>query len=109
MNGKVEISASSFEELSRDELIVNILEFQETLDDLAHRVDAVKTENTKLKEENIVLTNYIDNLMEKMNGDHESLLQSSPKSKKKETTRVVQINNNMGAIIPIFRSDSKEN
>ena len=33
------------------------------MDDLAQRVDAVKDENVKLKSENLILGQYIENLM----------------------------------------------
>mmetsp|Transcript_15024 Transcript_15024/g.21008 ORF Transcript_15024/g.21008 Transcript_15024/m.21008 type:complete len:80 (-) Transcript_15024:77-316(-) len=52
---------------SRAELVSNILELQETLDDLIRRVESVKTENGVLREDNALLSNYIDSLMEKMN------------------------------------------
>ena len=41
-----------------------MLELQNTLDDLTHRVDKVKEENLKLKSENSVLGQYIENLMQ---------------------------------------------
>ncbi|PFX20741.1 short coiled-coil protein B-like [Stylophora pistillata] len=44
-------------------LISQVLELQNTLDDLSQRVDAVKDENLKLKSENQVLGQYIENLM----------------------------------------------
>jgi len=47
----------------KDRLIVQVLELQNTLDDLSQRVDGVKEENLKLKSENQVLGQYIDNLM----------------------------------------------
>ncbi|KAF0878116.1 SCOC protein, partial [Crocuta crocuta] len=40
-----------------------VLELQHTLEDLSTRVDAVKEENRKLKSENQVLGQYIENLM----------------------------------------------
>ncbi|XP_065098851.1 short coiled-coil protein B [Paramisgurnus dabryanus] len=49
------------EEKSR--LINQVLELQNTLEDLSSRVDAVKEENLKLKSENQVLGQYIENLM----------------------------------------------
>jgi short coiled-coil protein len=49
------------------------------LDDLSRRVDSVKEENLKLKSENQVLGQYIENLMAAS-----SVFQSlSPKAKKK--------------------------
>lgn len=54
-----------------------ILELQNTLDDLTTRVDAVKEENLKLRSENTVLGQYIENLMHAS-----SVFQAvSPKSK----------------------------
>ncbi|XP_072039894.1 short coiled-coil protein B-like isoform X2 [Amphiura filiformis] len=60
-------------------LICQVLELQNTLDDLSVRVDKVKEENLKLKSENQVLGQYIENLM-----SASSVFQStSPKNKKK--------------------------
>lgn len=47
----------------KNRLINQVLELQNTLDDLSQRVDAVKDENLKLKSENQVLGQYIENLM----------------------------------------------
>ncbi|XP_048459698.1 short coiled-coil protein B isoform X2 [Rhincodon typus] len=44
-------------------LINQVLELQHTLEELSARVDAVKEENLKLKSENQVLGQYIENLM----------------------------------------------
>lgn len=44
-------------------LIQQVFSLQNTLDDLAQRVDAVKDENVKLKSENQILGQYIENLM----------------------------------------------
>ncbi|VDM56150.1 unnamed protein product [Angiostrongylus costaricensis] len=44
-------------------LITQVLELQNTLDDLSQRVDAVKEESLKLRSENQVLGQYIQNLM----------------------------------------------
>lgn len=44
--------------------ILQVLELQNTLDDLTNRVDAVKEENLKLRSENTVLGQYIENLMQ---------------------------------------------
>ena len=45
-------------------LFLKVLELQNTLDDLTHRVDKVKEENLKLRSENTVLGQYIENLMQ---------------------------------------------
>ncbi|XP_022670732.1 short coiled-coil protein-like isoform X2 [Varroa jacobsoni] len=55
------LHTDEIEEKSR--LISQVLELQNTLDDLSQRVDSVKEENLKLKSENGVLGQYIENLM----------------------------------------------
>nr|XP_045011247.1 short coiled-coil protein-like [Jaculus jaculus] len=47
----------------KTQLINQVLELQHTLEDLSASVDAVKEENLKLKSENQVLRQYIENLM----------------------------------------------
>jgi len=72
-----DVSPDEAEEKAR--LISQVLELQNTLDDLSQRVDSVKEENLKLRSENQVLGQYIENLM-----SASSVFQStSPKSKKK--------------------------
>lgn len=72
-----DISPDEQEEKAR--LISQVLELQNTLDDLSQRVDSVKEENLKLRSENQVLGQYIENLM-----SASSVFQStSPKAKKK--------------------------
>jgi len=72
-----DISPDEQEEKAR--LITQVLELQNTLDDLSQRVDSVKEENLKLRSENQVLGQYIENLM-----SASSVFQStSPKTKKK--------------------------
>ncbi|CAL8096088.1 unnamed protein product [Calicophoron daubneyi] len=44
-------------------LIKQILELQHTLEDLSARVDVVKEENLKLRSENQILGQYIENMM----------------------------------------------
>lgn len=74
-----DMSPDEAEEKAR--LISQVLELQNTLDDLSQRVDSVKEENLKLKSENQVLGQYIENLM-----SASSVFQStSPKTKKKWT------------------------
>lgn len=60
-NGKSEEELEDMEEKVR--LISQVLELQNTLDDLSQRVDNVKEESLKLKSENQVLGQYIQNLM----------------------------------------------
>ncbi|GFT05722.1 short coiled-coil protein B [Nephila pilipes] len=72
-----DLSSDEMEEKTR--LISQVLELQNTLEDLSQRVDSVKEENLKLKSENQVLGQYIENLMSASN-----VFQcTSPKSKKK--------------------------
>ncbi|KAI9525262.1 hypothetical protein NQZ68_009942 [Dissostichus eleginoides] len=59
-DGEMENQAE-LEEKTR--LINQVLELQHTLEDLSSRVDGVKEENLKLKSENQVLGQYIENLM----------------------------------------------
>ena len=47
----------------KEALIMKIIELQSTLQDLSQRVNTVKEENSRLKTENQVLNQYIDNLM----------------------------------------------
>uniref|UniRef100_A0A8D8WY63 Short coiled-coil protein A n=1 Tax=Cacopsylla melanoneura TaxID=428564 RepID=A0A8D8WY63_9HEMI len=72
-----DVSPDEQEEKAR--LISQVLELQNTLDDLSQRVDSVKEENLRLRSENQVLGQYIENLM-----SASSVFQStSPKSGKK--------------------------
>ncbi|KAG8227532.1 hypothetical protein J437_LFUL008404 [Ladona fulva] len=73
-----DISPDEQEEKAR--LISQVLELQNTLDDLSQRVDSVKEENLKLRSENQVLGQYIENLM-----SASSVFQStSPRASKKK-------------------------
>ncbi|TRY62623.1 hypothetical protein TCAL_01842 [Tigriopus californicus] len=56
-----DLSHEEQEEKAR--LIAQVLELQNTLDDLSSRVDNVKEENLRLRSENQVLGQYIENLM----------------------------------------------
>lgn len=47
----------------KEALISGIIELQSTLQDLSQRVNSVKEENLRLKTENQVLNQYIENLM----------------------------------------------
>ena len=56
--------AASKEVSPEKELVVKrIIELQSTLQDLSQRVNSVKEENSRLKAENQVLNQYIENLM----------------------------------------------
>ena len=57
-------SASRATPTDKVELIREILELQNTLDDLSQRVQGVKEENTKLKSENELLAKYVENLVD---------------------------------------------
>ncbi|CAB3401599.1 unnamed protein product [Caenorhabditis bovis] len=60
-------------------LITQVLELQNTLDDLSQRVDSVKEESLKLSSENQVLGQYIQNLM-----TSSAIFQSSQPSRQKQ-------------------------
>merc|ERR1712105_477255 len=51
------------EQEEKARLITQVLELQNTLSDLSCRVDNVKEENLRLRSENQVLGQYIENLM----------------------------------------------
>ncbi|XP_026473879.1 short coiled-coil protein B-like [Ctenocephalides felis] len=75
----LEPDCSVDEQEERARLISQVLELQNTLDDLSQRVDCVKEENLKLRSENQVLGQYIENLM-----SASSVFQTtSPNAKKK--------------------------
>jgi len=57
---------SSFEGLSREELMQKVVELQQGLAELSMKVDTVKGENTQLRDENVVLKDYLNNLMAKV-------------------------------------------
>ncbi|KAK4319382.1 hypothetical protein Pmani_009666 [Petrolisthes manimaculis] len=81
LHNSLEPDMSPDEQEEKARLIAQVLELQNTLDDLSQRVDSVKEENLKLRSENQVLGQYIENLM-----SASSVFQStSPKTKKKGT------------------------
>ncbi|NXQ60514.1 SCOC protein, partial [Anthoscopus minutus] len=63
MNADMDAVENQVELEEKTRLINQVLELQHTLEDLSARVDAVKEENLKLKSENQVLGQYIENLM----------------------------------------------
>nr|XP_045601417.1 short coiled-coil protein homolog isoform X3 [Procambarus clarkii] len=79
LHNSLGLDMSPDEQEEKARLIAQVLELQNTLDDLSQRVDSVKEENLKLRSENQVLGQYIENLM-----SASSVFQStSPKTKKK--------------------------
>jgi len=71
------------EQEEKARLIAQVLELQNTLDDLSQRVDNVQEENLKLRSENQVLGQYIESLMLAS-----SVFQpTSPKTNKKKLSR----------------------
>eukprot|EP00746_Dinoflagellata_sp_MGD_P164742 gnl/MRDRNA2_/MRDRNA2_93572_c0_seq1.p1 gnl/MRDRNA2_/MRDRNA2_93572_c0~~gnl/MRDRNA2_/MRDRNA2_93572_c0_seq1.p1 ORF type:complete len:102 (+),score=30.13 gnl/MRDRNA2_/MRDRNA2_93572_c0_seq1:89-394(+) len=55
-----------FDKMSREELMQKVVELQQGLSDLTLKVDTVKNENHQLREENVVLKDYLNNLMAKV-------------------------------------------
>jgi small-conductance mechanosensitive channel len=55
------------EAVEKAKLTTQVLELQNTLEQLSQRVDNVKEDNLKLKSENQVLGQYIENLMNASN------------------------------------------
>ncbi|XP_071313182.1 short coiled-coil protein B-like isoform X4 [Trachinotus anak] len=78
-------------------LINQVLELQHTLEDLSARVDAVKEENLKLKSENQVLGQYIENLM-----SASSVFQTTDTKSKRKTSAVTSFINNLH-LLPVCR------
>jgi regulator of replication initiation timing len=52
-------------ETEKEMLIDKIIELQNTLQDLTRKIDVVRNENQDLRDENILLKEYINNLMQK--------------------------------------------
>lgn len=52
------------DDVEKARLISQVLELQNTLDDLNQRVDGVKEENLRLRSENMVLGQYIGEFIE---------------------------------------------
>merc|ERR1739846_22271 len=77
------------EQEEKARLISQVLELQNTLDDLTQRVDKVKEENLRLKSENTVLGQYIENLMQA----GQVFQAVSPKSRRKHKPQ------NLGTVI----------
>eukprot|EP01134_Creolimax_fragrantissima_P006320 CFRG6320T1 len=73
-----EQTESYSEEEHKTVLISRVLELQNTLDELSQRVGRVKDENAKLKSENQVLTQYIDNLMASSTAMHGNASSKAP-------------------------------
>lgn len=71
-------SAAEEEAREKTKLTAQVLELQNTLQALSQRVDCVKEDNLKLKSENQVLGQYIENLMNASN-----VFQSTTDARKK--------------------------
>ena len=84
MTSAAEARLAEEEAIEKAKLTTQVLELQNTLEQLSNRVDGVKEDNLKLKSENQVLGRYIENLM-----SASSVFQSttSPKSKKSQKKR----------------------
>ncbi|PAA74337.1 hypothetical protein BOX15_Mlig013839g3 [Macrostomum lignano] len=74
------------DEEEKARLVSQILELQNTLEDLGSRVDSVKEENLKLRNENRVLGQYIENLM----AASSVFSAGSPKSKRGRASAAAQ-------------------
>eukprot|EP00123_Amoebidium_parasiticum_P009020 comp19165_c0_seq1/m.21851 comp19165_c0_seq1/g.21851 ORF comp19165_c0_seq1/g.21851 comp19165_c0_seq1/m.21851 type:complete len:135 (-) comp19165_c0_seq1:57-461(-) len=67
-SGRTERTEEGLSEEEQKAILINqVLELQNTLDELSQRVNRVKDENSKLKSENQLLTQYIENLMASSN------------------------------------------
>lgn len=53
------------EDREKEDLIEKILQLQTTLQELTQKIDTVRNENQDLRDENIILKEYINNLMKK--------------------------------------------
>merc|ERR1712107_913264 len=60
---ELEEDEKALEHEEKARLITQVLELQSTLEELSSRVDGVKEENLRLRSENQVLGQYIENLM----------------------------------------------
>ena len=58
-------AVTTAEQEEKARIIKQILELQNTLEDLSGRVENVVTENSRLRQENDILGNYIEDLMKK--------------------------------------------
>eukprot|EP00429_Kryptoperidinium_foliaceum_P052363 CAMPEP_0176075094 /NCGR_PEP_ID=MMETSP0120_2-20121206/37532_1 /TAXON_ID=160619 /ORGANISM="Kryptoperidinium foliaceum, Strain CCMP 1326" /LENGTH=137 /DNA_ID=CAMNT_0017408797 /DNA_START=41 /DNA_END=452 /DNA_ORIENTATION=+ len=59
-------STTTFDGLSREELMQKVVELQQGLAELSVKVDTVKGENNQMREDNTVLKDYLNNLMAKV-------------------------------------------
>ena len=67
MTSSAESRLAEEEAIEKAKLTTQVLELQNTLEQLSNRVDGVKEDNLKLKSENQVLGQYIENLMNASN------------------------------------------
>ena len=67
MTSAAEARLAEEEAVEKAKLTTQVLELQNTLEQLSNRVDGVKEDNLKLKSENQVLGQYIENLMNASN------------------------------------------
>ena len=67
MTSAAEARLAEEEAIEKAKLTTQVLELQNTLEQLSNRVDGVKEDNLKLKSENQVLGQYIENLMNASN------------------------------------------
>eukprot|EP00164_Ancoracysta_twista_P004701 GFYU01006356.1.p1 GENE.GFYU01006356.1~~GFYU01006356.1.p1 ORF type:complete len:108 (+),score=17.54 GFYU01006356.1:125-448(+) len=89
-----------FQTLTKPELVGSILQMQATLEDLSSRINRVRTDNDKLREDNSVLKQYIDNLMGRVNEGSKGKLTVSTKValKRSKDNQTVKVNQHMGEL-----------
>jgi len=88
MTSSAEARLAEEEAIEKAKLTTQVLELQNTLEQLSNRVDGVKEDNLKLKSENQVLGQYIENLMNASN-----VFQSTSAPRTTTTTTTNNANN----------------
>ena len=89
MTSSAEARLAEEEAIEKAKLTTQVLELQNTLEQLSNRVDGMKEDNLKLKSENQVLGQYIENLMNASNVFQST---SAPKTTTTTTTNANNAN-----------------
>merc|ERR1711924_314008 len=99
--GKMAGGTATFEGLTREELMLKVVELQQGLAELSFKVDAVKSANTQLRDENVILKDYLNNLMAKV-GQMTNLGTSAPSrvalEKNPDGAQSVRVNDHIGEL-----------